>query len=56
MIGCLGGFCMSRGKCANYHATDARTIIERLCPMGEEEVTPMTKESLTDALEQGETN
>ncbi len=56
MIGCRGGWCGAREYCANYHATNAKTIIERLCPMDKEEVTPMTKEALTEALEQGEPN
>ena len=34
MIPCMGGWCSSRGKCANYYAT-GREPVERLC--GEEE-------------------
>ena len=37
MIACMGGWCLSRQKCANYHAPVISTdsIVERLC--GEEE-------------------
>ena len=32
---CMGGLCLKRGHCANYHAASpAQTPAERLCPPG----------------------
>lgn len=35
MISCMGGFCSSRDKCADYHRGQ-QPIVERLCGLDEE--------------------
>lgn len=35
MISCMGGFCSSRDKCADYHRRE-NPIVERLCGADEE--------------------
>lgn len=40
MIACMGGWCASRDKCANYYA-ETKLISERLCGDEEEEWTPI---------------
>lgn len=44
MIACLGGWCRSREKCADYHAADRREPVERRCPPGEEYPEPLQRE------------
>ena len=36
MIACMGGWCRSREKCADYHLTAASRIEDRRCPPGQE--------------------
>ena len=43
MIPCMGGFCLSRGYCANYYAESKFEPVERLCG-AVEEVEPMGDE------------
>lgn len=31
MIPCMGGFCLSRGRCPNYYAESTHEPVERLC-------------------------
>lgn len=33
---CMGGWCLKRGHCAHYHATDTSDPAERLCPPGQD--------------------
>jgi len=35
VISCMGGFCSSRDRCADYHRAEF-PIVERLCGMDEE--------------------
>jgi hypothetical protein len=41
MRACLGGWCRSREKCADYHASDRSEPVERRCPPGQEYPEPM---------------
>lgn len=36
MTACMGGFCAIRERCENYHATDRRWPVERLCERGQD--------------------
>ena len=33
-VACMGGHCLKRNYCANYHAADRREPAERLCVPG----------------------
>lgn len=44
MTACMGGWCASRAKCADYHSPMSRgEPIERRCPPGEEYPEPMAR-------------
>jgi hypothetical protein len=34
---CAGGWCKKREQCADYHAVHRTSIVERLCPKGQDE-------------------
>jgi hypothetical protein len=34
---CMGGWCLKREACADYHATDRAVIEDRLCPPGQDD-------------------
>lgn len=36
LIGCMGGFCESRDKCANYDKINVDRFVERICSKTEE--------------------
>lgn len=42
MRSCMGGFCLSRDNCANFHAaTPLQLPAQRLCPRDQEDPTPI---------------
>ena len=37
-VACMGGHCLKRSNCTNYHAEDRREPAERLCLPGDDGV------------------
>ena len=52
MTACMGGFCRSREKCADYRATGSREPVERRCPPGEEYPEPLQRTEPVPSLRQ----